>query len=57
MQYTLTGLNPEGKYGPTGEMQRKSFAFVGALTPRVSSVAINVGLKYAANPGSVGIQS
>lgn len=53
----MTGLNPVGKYGPTGEMQTNNFAFVGALTPRVSSVAMNVGLKYAANPCSVGIQS
>lgn len=57
LQYTLTGLNPVGKYGPTGEITTNSFALVGALTPKVSSVAINVGLRYAANPGSVGIQS
>ena len=30
------GLNPEGKYGPTGLIAQNNLAFVGALTPKVS---------------------
>lgn len=44
LQNTLTGLRPDGKYGPTGHKATNNFALLEALTPNASSVAINVGL-------------
>lgn len=44
LQNTLTGLRPDGKYGPTGHKATNNFALLDALTPNASSVAINVGL-------------
>ena len=44
LQNTLTGFNPDGKYGPTGHKTTNNFALLDALTPNASSVAIIVGL-------------